>query len=111
MGVLPIDIDAVKAQIKYKLCSRLSESLSSSFCAGRLCKVGRVSPATNGNEHFQFPVLFLEQVELLDAAVGIGTLIIPRVGGVVFIGVSPAVCQVTIKQWSDAGFINFIVHR
>lgn len=47
----------------------------------------RVSPSANGEQRLHLPVLLLEQIELLDAAVRVLPLVVPRVPGVVFLEV------------------------
>jgi hypothetical protein len=60
----------------------------------RLRKVGRVRPATDGKEDLQLAVLLLLKIQLLRASIDVGANIVPRVGGVVLVGVRPGVGQI-----------------
>lgn len=48
-------------------------------------EVGAVAPAADAKEDFQMAVAFLQEMELFEAAVYVGTGVVPAVGGVVFV--------------------------
>ena len=69
----------------------IAEAFPPSFGGGYGRKLGRVCPAADGEEGFEVAVLLLEQVELLDAAVGVFPCVVPRVGRVVLFEVGVGV--------------------
>ncbi len=70
---------------------RVAETLSSRLGRGDGSKLGRVCPSSDREQRLHVPVLLLEEVQLLDAAVGIVSLIVPRVCGVVLLKVRVAI--------------------
>jgi hypothetical protein len=70
----------------------------------RLREVGGVGPAADGEEDFELAVLLLLQEELLQAAVDVGADIVPRVVGIVLVGVGPGVGEVHFAAFrTDVG--------
>lgn len=79
-GILPIDVDAVEAEVLDELDAALGEALAAGWGGGWRVEVfGRVGvrPAADGEEHFEVAVALLEQEELLDAAVDVGAHVVP----------------------------------
>jgi len=84
----------IKTHILNKIHSRRSEFLPSSIRRSSLREIRTIRPPTNRQYDLQFPILLLEQEELLHAAVDIVPDIVPGVGWIAFIGVGPGVCEV-----------------
>jgi len=79
-GILPVDVDAVEAEVLDELDAALGEALAAGWGGGWRVEVfGRVGvrPAADGEEHFEVAVALLEQEELLDAAVDVGAHVVP----------------------------------
>lgn len=90
-GVLPIDVDAVKAEVFEKGYRGAGKVLAAGGGGGGLGKVGGVGPAADGEEGLELAVFLLEEEELLDATVDVGANIVPGVCWVVFLEVSVSV--------------------
>lgn len=73
-GNIPVDINPVEPQVLDKLYARAREFGT----VGRRCcclgEAARVRPPPNGEERLELAVSLLEEVELLDAAVDVGTV-------------------------------------
>jgi hypothetical protein len=65
----------------------VAEALASGLGCRHRGELGRVGPATDGQERLDMPVLFLKEVELLDAAIGVLARVVPRVCGVTLLEV------------------------
>ena len=94
-GVLPINIDAIETQVLHKLNSAAGEHCAARGRRSGWSKVWRISPSTNTEQGLHLSVGLLEKVKLFDAAIHIGTDIIPGVGGVVLVGVCIGIAQVS----------------
>lgn len=87
--------NTIKSQIKDQTCCRFRKLGAALFSAGRLSEIGRIGPATDGKQHLQFAVLFLEQKHLLCTSIHIGSLIIPRIFRVMLLNIGPSVGQIS----------------
>lgn len=67
---------------------------SARSCASRCSKVGRVCPATDGQQHLHLAVALLQEVELLGAPIHVGADIVPRVRRVVLLKIGVRICEV-----------------
>ena len=94
LGILPVDVDAVEAQVLDQLDAAVGERLAALRCRSRgvevLLLVG-ICPATNRKKDFQVAVLLLEKIELLQIPVEVVALVVPRVALVVDLDVGPFV--------------------
>lgn len=54
---------------------------------------GRVSPASDGEEHLEVPVLLLESVDGFEVAIKVVSGFVPGIAGVVYIFVRPNIRQ------------------
>lgn len=90
--ILPIDVDAVEAQVREEVHGAAGEGFAPARGGCWRGEVGTVSPAADGEEGFEVAVLLFQEVELLDAAVGVGAGLGPTVVGVVLFEVGVGVC-------------------
>jgi len=93
LGIFPVDIDPIETKVLDK-----GECGGGEFCTGDSggCREGEVrgiGPAADGEKSFETAVALLEEVELLEGTVDVVAWVVPRVGGVVFVGVGPGVCE------------------
>lgn len=86
----------IKSQIQNQLGRRLGKLGPTSISAHRLGELVPISPPADRQEGLHLPVLFLQQVKLLDAAVDIVARVVPRVTGVVLFDIGPGVGQVPV---------------
>ena len=86
-GVFPVDVEAVEAPVLDELDGGGGKFGAAGRGGGDGGEFGRVGPAADGEEDFHGAVLFFEEEELLDAAVGVVALVVPGVGWVVFLEV------------------------
>jgi hypothetical protein len=92
LGVFPVNVDAVEAEVFDQLDRRLGEFLAASGGGGRGGEVGGVGPAADGEENFEGTVAGFEDVELFKTAVEVGASVVPGVTFEVDVGVCPPVC-------------------
>ena len=92
LGIFPVDVDAVEAEVFDQLDGRLSEFLAASGGGGRGGEVGGVGPAADGEEDFEGTVAGFEDVELFKTAVEVDAGVVPGVTFEVDVGVCPSVC-------------------
>jgi len=94
LGILPIYIDPIEAQILDQLDAAIREPLAALGRRGRgievLLLVG-IRPPANREQHLEIAVLPLQQVQLLEVAVEIVALVVPRVAVIVDLDVGPGV--------------------
>ena len=69
--IFPVNIQTIKPQILDQFNCRTRKSLTASDSRGRLRKVGRICPSTDGQQNLELPVLLLEEIQLLDAAINV----------------------------------------
>ena len=108
-GILPVDVDAVEAEVLDELDAALGEALAAGWGGGWRVEVfGRVGvrPAADGEEHFEVAVALFQQEELLDAAVDVGAHVVPRVAGVVLFDVGPGIRHDTGVARKNNGVIQ-----
>ena len=85
---------------------RVAELLPSGLGSGNRSELGGVGPSSDGKEGFHVPMLLLQHVQLLHAAICVLPLIVPRVCGVVFlkvrvrVGWVPALCKSVLDDSS-----------
>jgi len=92
-GIFPVDVKAIKAQIRQDLY-RTACKLGPAICGrGWLSKVGRVRPPTYRQEHLQVAVALLLEKQLFGAPIDVGTNIVPRVVRVVLVSIGPGIRQ------------------
>ena len=75
--ILPVNVETVKAILLDQLDARPRKGGAPLLSAGRNSEVGAVRPPTNGKKHLEVAIALLEEVELLETAVHVVTLIIP----------------------------------
>lgn len=90
-GILPIDIDPIQPQILHQGDRTLGELGSALGRPDRSGKMIPIAPATNGQHHFHLSIALLEQEQLLDATVYVRPGVVPRIVGVMLVGVGPRV--------------------
>ena len=100
---LPININPIKTQILDKINSRSSKCRTARLRAQRTSEIGRISPSTNRQQNLQIPITLLQQEQLLDAAVDIVPLVIPRVGGIVLVGIGPGIREIDLAGRAHVG--------
>lgn len=61
----------------------------------------RVGPSTNGQEDLEIAVALLLQEQLLDAPVDVVSHIVPRVIGIVLVGIRPRIGQENLASIPD----------
>ena len=97
-GVLPVDVEAVEAEVLNEFDSGVGKGLAAAVGGGRDGEVGAVGPAADGEEDLEVAAALLQEEELLDAAVDVGARVVPAVGGVVLVGVGPGVGEVDFSR-------------
>lgn len=95
LRILPVDVKTIETEVLEELDRALCEALPAGRGGGWRGKVGTVRPAADGEKNFEVTVALLEEIKLLDAAIYVGTDIIPRVARVVFLHIGPAVGHVS----------------
>ena len=88
----------IESKISDQFNCSLSKLSAASISASGLSEIGRVGPTANGEQDLQLPILLLEQKQLLNTAIDIGTDVIPGVCGVVLLNVRPGVGQITVAR-------------
>lgn len=94
LGVLPVNINTVEAPVLDERDGRLGKVLAVGVGACSRREVCGPGPAANGKHDLELAVGLLELVELLDAAVDVGADVVPRVVGVVLVGVGVGIARV-----------------
>lgn len=67
-GILPVDVDAVEAQVLKQRHGTVGEVLATLFGAGCGCETGRKRPASDGKQRLQIAILDFAQIQLLEVA-------------------------------------------
>lgn len=103
-GILPVNIQAIKAKVLEEFYGGLSEVLSSLFCRSRSGKVRRVRPTSDRKEYFQIPISFFQEIELLYAAIDIIPDIIPGICRIMLLNIGPGIGEVNLPSfWANVG--------
>jgi hypothetical protein len=101
--VLPVDVEAVEAEIRQDLNGAACEFGPAFGARGRLNKVGGVSPSTDRKQHLQLAVALLLEEQLLGASIDVGTHVVPRVTCVMLLSIGPTIRQEDLSSISDIG--------